>query len=66
MELTDITGVGPSRADDLVELGFETVEAIAEAEPDDLTGLNRVGEDKALEMIVDAQNVLDEGEESVE
>ena len=66
MELTDITGVGPSRADDLVELGFETVESIAEAEPDALTDLNRVGEDKALEMIVDAQNVLDEGEESVE
>jgi len=66
MELNDISGVGPSRADDLEELGYDSVEAVAEADPDSLTELSRVGEDKALEMVVDAQNLLDESSDGDE
>ena len=57
VELQDITGVGESRADDLVEMGYESVEDVAAADPEDLTELSRVGEDRAIEMVVDAQNL---------
>jgi len=65
VELQDITGVGASRADDLEEMGYTSVEDVADANPDDLTELSRVGEDRAIEMVVDAQNLAD-SEESVE
>jgi predicted flap endonuclease-1-like 5' DNA nuclease len=35
-ELTDISGVGPARAEVLDEAGYDTVEAIAEADPKDV------------------------------
>ena len=54
VELQDITGVGESRADDLVEMGYESVEDVAAADPEDLTELSRVGEDRAIEMVFDA------------
>lgn len=57
VELQDITGVGESRADDLVEMGYESVEDVAAADPEDLTELSRVGEDRAIEMVVDAENL---------
>lgn len=68
VELQDITGVGESRADDLVEMGYESVEDVAAADPEDLTELSRVGEDRAIEMVVDAENLseTDEGSESDE
>jgi hypothetical protein len=71
VELQDITGVGASRADDLEEMGYTSVEDVADANPDDLTELSRVGEDRAIEMVVDAQNLADseeseEEEETVE
>lgn len=68
VELQDITGVGESRADDLVEMGYESVEDVAAADPEDLTELSRVGEDRAIEMVVDAENLseTDEGTESDE
>lgn len=73
VELQDITGVGESRADDLVEMGYESVEDVAAADPEDLTELSRVGEDRAIEMVVDAENLAgseeeqpDEGTESDE
>ncbi|AGM11368.1 RadA [Halogranum tailed virus 1] len=62
-ELTEIDGVGPARADDLREMGYEDAEAVAEAEAEDLTELARVGEDKALEMIVAAQNISSDEDE---
>lgn len=63
VELQDITGVGESRADDLVEMGYESVEDVASADPEDLTELSRVGEDRAIEMVVDAQNLAGSEEE---
>lgn len=63
VELQDITGVGESRADDLVEMGYESVEDVAAADPEDLTELSRVGEDRAIEMVVDAQNLAGSEEE---
>ena len=71
VELQDITGVGASRADDLEEMGYTSVEDVADANPDDLTELSRVGEDRAIEMVVDAQNLAgseesEEEEETVE
>lgn len=62
VELQDITGVGESRSDDLAEMGYSSVEDVANADPDDLTELSRVGEDRAIEMVVDAQNLADSEE----
>lgn len=64
VELQDITGVGESRADDLVEMGYESVEDVAAADPEDLTELSRVGEDRAIEMVVDAENLSETDEET--
>jgi len=72
VELQDITGVGASRAEDLQEMGYNSVEDVANANPEDLTELSRVAEDRAIEIVVDAQNLAgseeadspDEGTES--
>jgi len=74
VELQDITGVGASRAEDLQEMGYNSVEDVANANPEDLTELSRVAEDRAIEIVVDAQNLAgseeadspDEGTESEE
>lgn len=63
VELQDITGVGASRAEDLQEMGYTSVEDVANANPEDLTELSRVAEDRAIEMVVDAQNLAGSEEE---
>lgn len=63
VELQDITGVGASRAEDLQEMGYTSVEDVANANPEDLTELSRVAEDRAIEIVVDAQNLQDSEEE---
>jgi len=62
-EITDIKGVGPSKAETLAENGYESVEDIAQAEPDELAEVNGVGDDRALEYIVGAEDVLEAQEE---
>lgn len=63
MELTDITHVAASRADDLREMGLGSVNKVANADPDDLQELSRVGENKAIEMVVSAENLVEEARE---
>lgn len=63
IEVTDIKGIGPSKADTLAEAGFESVEDIAQADPDALAGVNGVGDDRALEFMVLAGDLLDAEQE---
>ena len=66
-EVTDIDGVGPAMGDRLAENGYDSVDEIARADKDELSSINRVTEDKALDFIVQAQNLLgDEAEETEE
>jgi len=60
--LTDIRHVAESRKEDLIDLGYEDIEAVMKANPDDLTSLSRVGENKAMEMIVSAENLAEDTE----
>lgn len=62
-EITDIKGVGPAKAETLEDEGFESVEDIAGAEPEELAEVNGVGDDRALEYIVGANDVLEAQEE---
>jgi len=65
-KLTDIKGIGPAKAETLEENGFESVEELANADPDVLADVDGVGDDRALEFIVGAENVLEPEEEEVE
>lgn len=67
-DVTDITGIGPSKADTLAENGFETVEDIATADVDELAAVDGVGDDRAAEFVLDAEGLLDteEGDEDDE
>jgi hypothetical protein len=66
VELQDIIGVGASRAEDLQEMGYTSVEDVANANPEDLTELSRVAEDRAVEIVVNAQNLSDSEKPFVE
>jgi len=60
VNVTDIKGVGPSKAENLAENGYESVEDIAQADPDALSSVKGVSEDRALEYMVSAGDLLDE------
>lgn len=62
-QVTDITGIGPAKAETLEEEGYGTVEEIAEADRETLAAVDGVGEDRALEFIVGASDLLEEGQE---
>lgn len=67
-KLTDLDGVGPARSDSLVEAGYESVDAIANADPEELAEAADVPEDTALDFVVQSQNLIEseEVEEEVE
>ena len=65
-EITDIKGVGPAKAKTLEDEGYESVEDIAQAEADELAEVNGVGDDRALEYIVGANDVLAESRDDSE
>lgn len=56
--LEDINGVSDSRADDLRDADFVTVDDIATAEPEDLTEVSGIGEATAEGLIESAQDVI--------
>lgn len=59
----DITGIGPAKADKLADNGYESLEDVAAAEPEDLSSIDGVGnDDRAHEFILEAENLLDEGD----
>lgn len=63
-KLTDINGVGPTRAERLEEAGYDSIDAIATADNTAIAEQADVPEDTALEFVVQAQNMLDEEAQS--
>lgn len=61
-ELSNIDGVGPAMEERLEENGYEDVEALAEAEEDELSEVKQVTSDKALDFIVQAQNLIEDAD----
>jgi hypothetical protein len=60
-DVTDITGIGPAKAETLEEEGYGSLEDIANADADALSDIDGVGtDDRALEFIVEAEDLLDE------
>lgn len=71
ISVTDIKGIGPAKAETLEEEGYESVEDIAAAEQDELVEVSGISEDRSLEYIVSANDLIegddsDEGEASDE
>ena len=62
-ELDKIDGVGPAMEERLEENGYENVEALAEADEDELSEVKQVTSDKALDFIVQAQNLIEDSDE---
>ena len=59
-DLQDLDGVGPAREEKLNDAGYETYADLAEADYEDLSEeLDRLPEDSALELVVQAQNSAD-------
>jgi len=65
-ELHNIDGVGPAMEERLEENGYEDVEAIADADEEELSEVKQVTSDKALDFIVQAQNLIEEDDEEAE
>jgi len=65
LELTEISGLGPSKVEALEEEGFDTVESLSEADIDDLTSVSGVGEATAEKFVEGARDLLEsEGSDS--
>lgn len=65
-KLTDIDGVGPARSESLEEGGYESVEAISEADSEELAEAVDIPEDTALGFVVQAENMVAEEEADIE
>jgi N utilization substance protein A len=57
-ELAKLEGVGPKTTDILIKGGWGSIEKLAHAKPDDLTGLRGVGEKTAIKIVEAAKEVL--------
>jgi len=66
VEVKDIKGIGPSKAEDLEDEGYESVEDIAQADPDNLSDISGISEDRALEYMVSAGDLLDDSDDDEE
>ena len=56
-ELSKLEGVGPKTTDILIKGGWGSIDKLANAKPDDLTGLRGVGEKTAIKIIEAAKDV---------
>lgn len=66
-DLQQLDGIGPSREETLIELGYETFSDLAKADPEQLNeDINRLSEDTALSLVVQGQNAADLEEAEVE
>lgn len=63
-EIQHLKGVGQKLAENLIAGGFDSVEALAQAEAEDLLGIEGIGEKKAAKLIKTAQDYLAEKEEA--
>lgn len=66
VDFTELDGVGPARSDYLEEAGYDTFEAVAEADNEVLAEDVDIPEDTALELVVQSQNIVAEQEAEVE
>lgn len=63
VELTDLNGVAEGRAENLTEAGYESVEDLVDADAETVAeSVNYLPEDTALELIVQAGNIVAEEE----
>ena len=59
-QIRELKGVGEKLADNLIAQGFGSVEALAEATPEELTEIEGIGEKKAAKLIQTAREYLEE------
>lgn len=62
--LVQIPGIGISMADALFEKGFYSAEELAEADIDDLVQIRGIGEEKARQLVLSAENALKAAQEA--
>lgn len=62
--LTDIKGIGPSKAGTLEDNGYESLEDIAQADPDNLSEISGISDERALEYMIGAGDLLDGDDDS--
>lgn len=66
-DFQELDGVGPAREEKLNDEGYETYEELGEADHEELADtINRLSEDSALDLVVQAQNAADLEEAEVE
>ncbi len=67
-QVTDIKGIGPAKAGTLEENGYTSVEDVAQADPNNLSEISGISDERALEYMVEAGDLLDEesGDDSEE
>jgi len=66
-DLQELDGVGPAREEKLNDEGYETYAELGEADHEELAeSINRLSEDAALDLVVQAQNMADLEEAEVE
>jgi hypothetical protein len=67
VDLTELDGVAEGRAENLQEAGYESVEDLVDADPEEIAEeVNYLPEDTALNLIVQSQNLIAEEEAEVE
>ena len=66
VDLTELNGVGPARSESLEEAGYDDFETLADADAEQLAEDAEITEDKALDFIVQSQNIVAEEEAEVE
>jgi len=64
-ELTDVKGIGPARAEEFTEAGYDTVESIAETTSAQLAEDTSISEGKASNIITSAQESVGSQEDIV-
>lgn len=62
-ELTDIDNVGPARADDIADAGFETVPGVAYASVDEFATVTGIAEGMAENIVGSALELVDDEDE---
>jgi nucleotidyltransferase/DNA polymerase involved in DNA repair len=63
VNIDDITGIGPTKAEKLEENGYESVEDVAQADPANLEEISGISEERALEYMISAGELLDDESE---
>ena len=62
IKLTDLPGVGPSKAQALEEAGFDTIEALQAATESDLAGVSGISDNLASKIKVAVEDLLSKGD----